>query len=162
MVNGHPLATEQKITLKIRRYSKFCALSETKGMFINMKIKGKKLLIRELCSFGDYVEGFRLKDGWIKGKKFEDEKVIAEGVFFNGLLSGQGEYYHKNGEIRFKGNLKGYMEFTGFGKEYYANDNLKYEGEYNCSIWHGEGKYYDEAGALLYEGLFENGTPAQK
>lgn len=127
-----------------------------------MKIKGKKLLIRELCSFGDYVEGFRLKDGWIKGKKFEDEKVIAEGVFFNGLLTGQGKYYHKNGEIRLKGNLKGYMEFSGFGKEYYGNGNVKYEGEYNCSVWHGEGKYYDEAGALLYEGVFENGTPAQK
>ena len=55
-----------------------------------------------------------------------------------------------------------YMEFTGFGKEYYENDNLKYEGEYSCSVWNGKGKYYDEVGDLLYEGFFENGIPAQK
>lgn len=54
------------------------------------------------------------------------------------------------------------MEFTGFGKEYYENDNLKYEGEYSCSVWNGKGKYYDEVGDLLYEGFFENGIPAQK
>lgn len=141
-------------------YGKFCTLSEAKGMFISMKIKDKKVLVRERCSYGDYVEGFRLKDGWIKGKKYEGKKVIAEGVFFNGLLSEQGKYYHKNGEVRIKGNLKGYMEFDGFGKEHYENGNLKYEGEYRCSVWNGEGKYYDQAGNLLYQGLFENGTPA--
>ena len=52
---------------------------------------------------------------------------------------------------------EGKME--GYGKEFWENGGLKYEGmfvdnRYNCE----NGKMYDEKGELVYEGMFVDGN----
>ena len=45
--------------------------------------------------------------------------------------------------------------WTGKGKEFYDNVNLKYEGEYFQGEKNGIGKEYNEEGQLIYEGGFQ-------
>ena len=47
--------------------------------------------------------------------------------------------------------------WTGKGKEYYYNGNLKFEGDYLNGKKNGKGKEYNDDGELIYEGEYLNG-----
>ena len=47
---------------------------------------------------------------------------------------------------------------TGNGKEFYDNDHLLYEGEYENNKWHSNGKmFYDNH--IVYDGEWKNNIP---
>ena len=43
-------------------------------------------------------------------------------------------------------------QINGKGKEYYYNDQLKFEGEYTNGKRNGKGKEYNKEGNLLFDG----------
>ena len=45
---------------------------------------------------------------------------------------------------------------NGFGKEYYINNKIKFEGEYQDGKINGKGKEYDYFGRLIFEGEYVN------
>ena len=45
---------------------------------------------------------------------------------------------------------------NGFGKEYYINNKIKFEGEYKNGKINGKGKEYDYFGRLIFEGEYIN------
>ena len=167
----------------------------------NEKYKGKEYNdFGELIFEGEYKDNERFEG---KGKN-----NLFEFNYINGLIESQnivvydyinhelfiGEY--KNGE-KYNGILRTYFDdisyilkrevevkeasITGYGKEYYGNQKLKYEGHYENGKKNGEGvlyyrlsgyinyignfkdgkkdgqgKEYDNWGNLIYEGLFSN------
>ena len=46
---------------------------------------------------------------------------------------------------------------NGYGKEYYDNGRIKFEGEYLNGKRNGDGKEYDKFGNLIYEGKYLDG-----
>ena len=47
---------------------------------------------------------------------------------------------------------------SGYGKEFYENGKVRYEGEWTNGEWNGNGKQFDEDGKLVYDGEWKNGN----
>jgi len=116
---------------------------------------------------GEYLNG--LKNG--KGKEYyENGEIKFEGEYLNGLKNGKWNEYYKNGEIKFEGEylngkrwdgkiykynykIKECTPFLGFNyfeikngkgkiKDYYANGEIKFEGQYLNGLKNGNGNEY--------------------
>ena len=49
-------------------------------------------------------------------------------------------------------------KYDGKGIEYYfGTTKIKYKGEFDDDVYHGNGTLYDEEGNIIYKGKFKNG-----
>ena len=100
---------------------------------------------------GEYLYG--LRNG--KGKEYscyEDENfLIFDGEYLKGK-KWNGKKYDFLGNLEYE-----LINGVGIGKEYYYNDNIRFEGEYLNGLKNGKGKEYNKYGDLLYDGEYLNG-----
>jgi antitoxin component YwqK of YwqJK toxin-antitoxin module len=90
---------------------------------------------------------------------FPDEK-ICEGQWSNGLLHGDGIFYHEDGKtIVYQGEWENGEPF-GKGTEYRPDGTVAYCGEFENFMYHGTGTSYREDGkTIVYADEWENGEP---
>lgn len=143
--------------------------------------KGK---ISKILNYPVYEGDF--KDGEFHGlgKFFWEDGAYYKGDFKKGKKDGLGFLKMPNGEY-YEGDFKdenitgtGYFQMmdgsrylgefsdcrkSGYGKEYYYGNKLKYEGNYANDKFNGIGKLYSEPqNHLEYNGLFHEGQPANQ
>lgn len=149
--------------------------------------KDEKDLIYILCCDGSLIRGTVLKNQLVKGEKYYDRKVVEEGTFLDGELSGSGKMYSQKGILIYEGDFENhpldfgsmyhgqgreyhahtgellyegqfeYNQRSGRGKEYYPSGQLRYEGGFESCVWCGDGACYNEDGFLICTGIFVNG-----
>jgi antitoxin component YwqK of YwqJK toxin-antitoxin module len=75
-------------------------------------------------------------------------------------MNGYGKRYWQDGTLWYESQFEG-MQYAGWGKEYYENSNIKFEGIIQKGIYffygarrYVVGKLYYEDGSLQYEGTF--------
>jgi len=131
--------------------------------------KGKEYYKNGEIKFeGEFLNG-KIWNG--KGKEYyENREIKFEGEYLNGLKNGKGIEYYENGEIKFEGEylngkiwsgkiykynykIKKCIPLLGFNyfeikngkgriKDYYANGEIKFEGQYLNGLKNGNGKEY--------------------
>lgn len=121
-----------------------------------------------------YTKEYNRNEELILELNLKNEKCVTGKEYKNGEIIYEGEYVSREkiekkptisniidremaklfGNISFKSELG---RWTGKGKEFYDNGNLKYDGEYFQGEKNGIGKEYNEEGQLIYEGGFQNG-----
>ena len=74
-----------------------------------------------------------------------------------GKKHGQGNLYHENGIVEYKGQFVDDLAHTNHGKLYNNEGSLQYEGPMHMGKKHGFGKLYHPNHALAYKGYFLNG-----
>ena len=129
------------------------------GEYLNSKRngKGKEYYSNGEIKFeGEYLNGkkwngkgydtlkniiYELKNGKGEIKLFNNEnKLIYEGGYSNGLANGKGKEYYNN-EVIFEGEFLDGKKWNGIGKDFDYNDEVIFEGEYlNGKKWNGKGK----------------------
>ena len=121
------------------------------------ELKGGKGFIKEYNENEDLICECEYKNGLKngRGKEYyydEDEiKLIYEGEYLNGLKNGKGKEYI-NDKIQFEGEFYNNHRLKG---KYYMDGKLEYEGVFLFGKkWDGKG--YDEKGNIIYE--LHNGT----
>ena len=71
----------------------------------------------------------------------EEERLIYEGEYRNGLRNGEGKYYYDKG-LKYEGQfVNGLREGHGV---FYWEDGTRWEGPFKNNEMEGEGKYYDK------------------
>ena len=149
----------EKQKLKLIKYNKH--LQKT----LNLSIIDYKLFTGKYIIYGE--------NGIGKEYYGENELLIFEGEFLNGVRNGKGKEYRDNGKIYFEGEYFNGKELNGIrydnndniiyevnndingkGKEYYWNGQLKFKGEYLNGKRNGKGKEY--TGTLIFEGEYKN------
>ena len=83
-------------------------------------------------------------------------KVGAVKAFILGGFFTQKKVYYANRQLRYEGERKDGFRH-GHGKAYDENGKLRYEGEWQNGKPHGPGKHYFENGQLRYEGEWQDG-----
>ena len=137
-------------------------IKDGKGFIKEFNFKG--LLIYE----GDYLNG--------KGKEYDYiyKKVVYVGEYLDGKRNGKGKEYYLKGNLKFEGEFKNGLKWSGNG--YDENNNIIYtlkngkgyiknelsekydfEGEYLIEKRYKKGKEYNFKGGLKYEGEYFNG-----
>ena len=136
--------------------------------------KGNIKYIGEYSNDKMILKGNEFKNGFAHQYN-NNNQLVFEGEFLNGIRNGKGKEYNNSGHIIFEGEyLKGLR--NGKGKEYYYNGKVKYDGEYYYgNKWNGFGydmnnnmvyelkkgkgniKEYNNSGYLIYEGEYLNG-----
>ena len=126
--------------------------------------EGKKTYVKEYDKNEELVLELNLKDEkYVTGKEYKNGEIIYEGEYESRqkIETNNREYLIIQHEIsKLFGNIPLKSElgrWTGKGKEFYENGNLKYKGEYFQAKKNGIGKEYNEDGQLIYEGGFQNG-----
>ena len=71
--------------------------------------------------------------------------------------SGYGKEFYENGKVRYEGEWSN-GEWNGNGKQFDEDGQLRYEGGFQNNEWHGKGKNFDEDGKLVYDGEWKNGN----
>ena len=118
----------------------------------------------------------QIKEGKGNIKEYDnDNNLIFEGEYFDGLRNGKGKEYNKNRKLIFDGEYLFGKRWNGFGydinkniiyelkngkgnvKEYKASGILIFEGEYSNGLINGKGKEYNVYGKLEYEGEYYYG-----
>ncbi|WKY45786.1 hypothetical protein Q5O14_06720 [Eubacteriaceae bacterium ES2] len=105
-----------------------------------------------------------------EGKLYEEDgRLKYSGNFINGYAAGRGKIFDDKGHLKIEGQFKRVSGFEQFAKdpslpyghcrEYYSNGKIKYDGEFENGLWHGQGKLYDSFGKLLFKGSFNKGKP---
>ncbi|MDK2903934.1 MAG: hypothetical protein PWP16_7 [Eubacteriaceae bacterium] len=105
-----------------------------------------------------------------EGKLYEEDgRLKYLGNFINGYAAGRGKIFDDKGHLKIEGQFKrasGFEQFAkdpslpyGHCREYYSNGKIKYDGEFENGLWHGQGKLYDSLGKLLFKGSFYQGKP---
>ena len=97
---------------------------------------------------------------WIDDKKtgkgilYQNNIMVYKGEWLNDSFHGFGELYFPNGKLYYQGDWNSNKK-NGNGIQYYKNGNMQYQG-----LWlNGQktyGKYYDNEGTLLFNGLYQN------
>jgi len=113
-------------------------------------------------------------NGIVKEYYGNNDYLIFEGEYLNGLRNGKGKEYNYEGKLKFEGeylngnkwNGKGYdgsnnvvyelKNGKGYVKEYYSDGILSFEGEYLNGLRNGKGKEYNYEGILEFEGEYFN------
>jgi hypothetical protein len=99
-------------------------------------------------------------------KKFTSEpftgditEKLTKGSFKNGVMHGNWEMYHENGQLKRKVKLKNGVE-DGLFEEYWDNGQLMYRGNYKEGKPDGPWVNYNEDGTVRkkFTGTFENGV----
>lgn len=99
-------------------------------------------------------------------KKFTSEpftgdiiEELTKGSFKNGVMHGNWEMYHENGQLKRKVKLKNGVE-DGLFEEYWDNGQLMYRGNYKNGKPDGLWVNYNEDGTVRdkFTGTFENGV----
>jgi len=90
----------------------------------------------------------------------EKGEKLAEGIFEEDALR-EGhfkEYWNGMKVVKYEGEIKDELR-NGFGKKYFLNGNLEYEGQFRNSKFQGHGVLYSEENEnqKIYEGEFMNG-----
>ena len=67
------------------------------------------------------------------------------------VKNGYGKQYYKNGNLQYDGNWKNHKHH-GQGKYYDENGQMTYNGNWKDSKYYGHGKYYDQNGQMRYDG----------
>ena len=100
---------------------------------------------------------FEIKDGNGKGKEYNfNGKLEYEGEFKNGERIKGKEY--NDDKIIFKGEYLNGKRWNGIIKEYNYEDGIIYEGEFRNGEINGKGKEYEkENHRLIFEGEYLNG-----
>jgi antitoxin component YwqK of YwqJK toxin-antitoxin module len=112
------------------------------------------------------------------------DAMFFEGTFVDGKQS-EGTEYYPGGVVRYKGNYKGWLQndgvetliysetgevliaevkegsTTGKATLYFSDGTVEFEGTFKDGA-QSEGKLYDKAGKLIYEGEFEHGEPKKQ
>ena len=91
-------------------------------------------------------------------KDFEEKGPFSDYCYTQRKKNGFGKEFYINGEVDYEGfYIDG--EKSGKGKEYFFNNKgkLKFEGEYLKGKRHGFGKEYNYKGDLIFEGQYQNG-----
>jgi antitoxin component YwqK of YwqJK toxin-antitoxin module len=162
----------QKIS-RLRTFQPFSFLEEgRKTKKINIKKDKKRKKKLELIFDGEYLDGKRWKGREIEERYNNDDILIFQGEYINGILHGkeyniygkiifEGEYYKEKNEKKGKAYKFGKLEFEGIykndnkweGKGYDKNNNIIYE------LKNGNGyvKVYNQFGQLIFEGNFLKG-----
>lgn len=144
----------------------------SEGIFVNTVQVGNGKEYYENGSLkyeGNFVAG--VSSG--QGKLYEENgKLKYIGNFKNGYASGQGRIFDANGRLKCEGNFervpsnqektKDLSVPSGLCKEYYENGQLKYDGNFLNGVWHGEGRFYNANGHLIFKGKFWYGKPEKK
>ena len=76
------------------------------------------------------------------------------------MISNTNSTAHRSIYYKYVQQFHGEPQEEGFGvtfKLYYENGNIKYEGELQNGIPHGQGKSYYENGNIKYAGEWQNG-----
>ncbi len=113
--------------------------------------------------------------------EYNDGTIWYEGDWFNSTFEGIGKSYNSSGDLRYDGIFDKGIFKKGKRYEYYKNENLFYELEYenylikkgtvydknnnivsegnykNNKIWSGKGKTFDKNGDKNKEGIWEKG-----
>ena len=137
-------------------------IKDGKGFIKEFNFKG--LLIYE----GDYLNG--------KGKEYDyiSKKVVYVGEYLDGKRNGKGKEYYLKGNLKFEGEFKNGLKWSGNG--YDENNNIIYtlkngigyikkelpekydfEGEFLNEKRYKKGKEYTFKGGLKYDGEYFNG-----
>ena len=96
---------------------------------------------------GNGIKLYTLKDSLVDiGWKYN-------GTFMNGLESGKGSLYDKNGHLVYDGDWTN-GSFQGYGKLY--SNNTKYEGSFTDGKKNGKAILWDFTDSTKYEGDFKN------
>ena len=146
------------------------------GQWLNDRYHGEGTLYRE---DGSHISG-HFRNGEICGQGTltgADGRVIYSGSFMDDRYNGTGRYYYVDGryiEGRFRqGEPSGIMNEYNAAKKLvycgewsggyrsgrgivYENGEKRYEGEFRQSLYHGEGKLYQN-GEVVYIGSFKEG-----
>lgn len=104
---------------------------------------------------GDFVDGVMSGYGLI----YSDQEVLDySGDVADGLRNGHGTSYYSDGVTRsYTGDWADNFR-SGYGTSYWEDGVTKsYSGEWANNVRSGQGMEFDQAGALLHEGTFENG-----
>jgi len=144
---------------KGKEYKGSIMLLKYNGEYLNGKRngKGKEYFINNNLEFeGLYLndkkwEGkgydpsgnliYELKKGKGLIKEYDEDILIYEGEYINGLRNGKGKEYDEDGNVIFEGEyINGLI--CGKGKEYIGDGNVIFEGEYINGLRHGKGKEY--------------------
>ena len=80
----------------------------------------------------------------------------SEGIYISGKLQGEGKVYHKNGVLKYEGQLTNHA-LNGMGKLYYNNGNLQYHGNFRDGKYEGMGQKYDFYGTFLCNAVWKAG-----
>ena len=67
------------------------------------------------------------------------------------------EYFHDNGQLELRGNLKD-GEFDGLWEQYYENGQLEFRGNYKEGKREGLWEYFDEEGNLTKTENYKDGV----
>ena len=82
-------------------------------------------------------------------------RLLFKGMYLRGKRIKYGREYYYDGELKYEGYyLDG--EKSGKGKEYICN-YLRYSGEYKNDKKNGKGQEYNSKGAIIFQGVFFNG-----
>lgn len=103
---------------------------------------------------GDFVDG----DMSGSGKLYSDQNVLEyDGTMANGLRNGVGTSYYSDGKTSYSGEWVDNVR-SGQGTSYWSDGVTEsYTGEWADNVHSGQGTEFDETGAPLHEGTFENG-----
>ncbi len=154
----------QNINLKHSIKSKYLLQEIFSYLYENIKLKiiknnkaYQKLLEINIENFkklsGRYK--IRVKNGNWEEYNIKNNKLLYKGQYKNGKRNGEGEEYHENGNLKFKGKYlngyriegKGYfyngdmflkLEKDGIGMEFYEENKIIFKGEYFKGMrWNG-------------------------
>ena len=95
------------------------------------------------------------------GTLFMSNGNSVRGEWINGKLIGDVIEYNSKGVKIFEGSTLNESRH-GFGKEFFSDSEdevIKYIGDFENNLWHGNGVQYNRDGKIQHEGQFQNGFP---
>ena len=120
----------------------------------NFDVNGKLVLEKEYYQNGD----IRIENSYIGGE-LSNQKIYWQDNKIKYIVSYETDHltlieYNNVEEKIYEGRANNALKYYGLGK-LYANNQLKYDGNFNNSLFQGLGILY-ENGLKIYEGDFEN------
>ena len=86
---------------------------------------------------------------------YNNKLLFFEGIYLRGRKIKYGREYYYDGDLKYEGYYL-YEKKCGKGKEY-INNYLIYSGEYKNDKKNGKGQEYDKKGRIIFEGEYLNG-----
>ena len=86
---------------------------------------------------------------------FDLSKAITRIEYKNGKRHGFYKYFHKNGQLMFRGSYTNGI-LQGAFEEFYENGQLQETGDYKNGKQHGSWEFFEEDGNLVSRTIFKN------
>lgn len=87
---------------------------------------------------------------------FDLSKTITRIEYKNGKRHGFYKYFHKNGQLKFRGSYTN-GKLRGAFEGFYENGQLEETGDYKNGKKHGPWEFFDEDGNFVAREIFKNG-----